>query len=606
MATAIRIRRASQWLAGAGLLLLPACAALDNESPAALPLPPRQVATVPPRKPPAADNPIRQIGGENEVIPAKATLNLPAAPTTVGQGKPLPINLPTALTLTNANPLDIQIAEERLRGASAQLDRANVLWLPNISLGTDYFRHDGQIQDVAGSVFTTSKSSLLLGAGPNVVFSASDAIYAPLAARQVVRAREADIQATRNDTTFRVAEAYFTVQQSRGEVAGAIDTLRRAEDLVKLTESLSKEGVTPTVEVNRAKAEAARRRQAVETAYERWQVASAELTRILRLEPGTLVEPAEEPSLTVELIEPATTLDDLIPIALTYRPELASDQAVIQAALARVRQEKTRPYFPSLVVRGVGSQTPGLAGGYFGGGVNDFMGNFGARFSVDIQAVWELQNLGFGNRAARREREAEQRQSLLQLLRTRDVVTAEVVQAQARLRRSANRLKAAEDGVVNAVESAEKNLKGLVPGKRDAGGALILIFRPQEAVAAVTALDQAYRDYYGAVADQNRAQYQLYRALGHPAQCLAGSVNPSALLPATTVPTPPSVSATVIPAAVTSKPTPTASIPATPPVWQPAAVYPKPAASSPVSVYPSSVPVPTFGTGSTSSSTKPN
>ena len=60
-------------------------------------------------------------------------------------------------------------------------------------------------------------------------------------------------------------------------------------------------------------------------------VASADLTRLLRLEPGTLVEPAEEPALTVELIEPAATTDDLIPLALTYRPELASDQAVIQA-----------------------------------------------------------------------------------------------------------------------------------------------------------------------------------------------------------------------------------------------------------------------------------
>ena len=195
-------------------------------------------------------------------------------------------------------------------------------------------------------------------------------------------------------------------------------------------------------------------------------MASADLTRILRLEPGTLVEPAEEPALTVELIDPTATPDDLIPIALTYRPELASDQALIQAALARVRQEKVRPFVPNVAVRGVGSQTPGLAGGYFGGGVNDFVGNFGGRFSVDLQAVWEFQNLGFGNRASVREREAESRQALLQLLRTQDRVTAEVVQAHAQVRRAANRVKAAEEGVANAAETAEKNLQGLVPGKR--------------------------------------------------------------------------------------------------------------------------------------------
>jgi hypothetical protein len=37
----------------------------------------------------------------------------------------------------------------------------------------------------------------------------------------------------------------------------------------------------------------------------------------------------------------------------------------------------------------------------------------------------------------------------------------------------------------------------------------------------VQALAQAYNDYYGAVADYDRSQFRLYRALGHPAQALA-------------------------------------------------------------------------------------
>jgi len=40
----------------------------------------------------------------------------------------------------------------------------------------------------------------------------------------------------------------------------------------------------------------------------------------------------------------------------------------------------------------------------------------------------------------------------------------------------------------------------------------------------VQALAQAYTDFYAAVADYNRAQFRLYRALGHPAQCLASLV----------------------------------------------------------------------------------
>jgi hypothetical protein len=37
-------------------------------------------------------------------------------------------------------------------------------------------------------------------------------------------------------------------------------------------------------------------------------------------------------------------------------------------------------------------------------------------------------------------------------------------------------------------------------------------------VASLQGLAQAYADYYGAIADYDRAQFRLYHALGHPAQ----------------------------------------------------------------------------------------
>lgn len=528
-------RMVARWLVAAGLGCLPACASLTAAGPVVLP-PPHLPATRDPVRKDAAANPTKPATSAepDDIRPVKAEFKLPATLAAATQGTPLPITLSTALCLTGANALDIQIADERVRAASAQLDRARFAWLPNLNFGVDYYRHDGQIQDIAGTVFTTSRSSFLLGAGPQLEVSVTNAVYAPLAARQVARAVQFDAQAARNDTTLAVAVAYFNVQQARGEVAGAAESLKRAESLVARTEKLAPD-LAPELEVNRVRTEAARRRQGVELAYERWQVASADLTRLLRLQPNTLVEPAEEPSLAVSLIAPGTPTAELVAIGLTHRPELSSYQAVVQAALVRVKQEKRRPLYPTLAVRGVGSNTPGLAGGYFGGGVNDDVQNFGPRFSVDLQAVWEFQNLGFGNRALIRERQADSRRALLELLRTQDVVTAEVVQAHAQVERAAKRLKAAEDGVANAAATAEKNLQGLGQTKR-AGEQLILVFRPQEAVAAVAALDQAYRDYYQAVGDHNRAQFRLYRALGHPGQALCQVGRPVETLPATMVP----------------------------------------------------------------------
>jgi len=55
----------------------------------------------------------------------------------------------------------------------------------------------------------------------------------------------------------------------------------------------------------------------------------------------------------------------------------------------------------------------------------------------------------------------------------------------------------------------------------------------------VQALAQAYLDYYGAVADANRAQFRLYRALGQPAQALVHDEHTPALAPTVLPPAPP-------------------------------------------------------------------
>jgi outer membrane protein TolC len=258
----------------------------------------------------------------------------------------------------------------------------------------------------------------------------------------------------------------------------------------------------------------------VESARQRWRTASADLVRVLRLDYGALVEPLEPPHLQVTLLPPAQCLDDLIAIGLTNRPELTAQQALVQATLQRLRQERLRPLVPSVLLRGNATNPTGtLAGGLFGGGLNNNLTSFNARSDFDIQVLWELRGLGLGNRARIDERRAEQQLALIELFRTQDRVAADVADAYAQLQAAAARLGEAESGLRDAVDSMNKNFEGLGQTRR-AGELLILVIRPQEAVAALQQLAQAYNDYYGVVGDYNRAQFRLYRALGHPAQAL--------------------------------------------------------------------------------------
>src|ERR1019366_6268129 len=167
----------------------------------------------------------------------------------------------------------------------------------------------GPVQDVSNNVFNDRHGSVMLGAGSGIgnaaVISVTDANFAPLAARQQVRARQADRQTASNDTLVAVSEAYFTVQQARGELAGAIEATRHTENLVARTGKLAPE-IVPNLELLRAKTELASRQKTELLARERWKVASAELLRVLRMDPSAQVEPLEPPQLLVELIDVKT------------------------------------------------------------------------------------------------------------------------------------------------------------------------------------------------------------------------------------------------------------------------------------------------------------
>jgi hypothetical protein len=97
-----------------------------------------------------------------------------------------------------------------------------------------------------------------------------------------------------------------------------------------------------------------------------------------------------------------------------------------------------------------------------------------------------------------------------------------VTQARAQVEAAAVRVRQAEAGLKTAIVSYQGNLKGLSETVR-AGELLQLVNRPQEVVAALQQLQQAYINYYTTANDYNRAQFRLFRALGYPAQALACS-----------------------------------------------------------------------------------
>src|SRR5438132_8264852 len=107
------------------------CAALDPAPPVAL-----YPQTTSPKllaKPPANPNPI-QLASATEPRPATKPGTRPA----YAMEETLPIDLPTVIRLVDGNSPAVGFAQARVREAQARLDRAELQWLPNFSLGTAY------------------------------------------------------------------------------------------------------------------------------------------------------------------------------------------------------------------------------------------------------------------------------------------------------------------------------------------------------------------------------------------------------------------------------------------------------------------------------------
>ncbi len=203
----------------------------------------------------------------------------------------------------------------------------------------------------------------------------------------------------------------------------------------------------------------------------------------------------------------------------------------MRAALARIRQERARPLVPSIVLRGEGPG--GFTAGLFASGAHGNGNPTMARSDVGVELLWTVENLGFGNRALVRERRAEQQQLLVELFRRQDLVAAEVVRAHVAVKSAGTRAARAESGLQEAQRAYADSLAEL--GKTtQVGDGRVLTRRAFEVVDALLALRRAYDAYYQAANDYNRAQFQLYRALGYPAAALACGQVPGGVLPVDT------------------------------------------------------------------------
>jgi outer membrane protein TolC len=424
------------------------------------------------------------------------------------------LDLTEALRVAGVENPTIGLALETVRSSEAELLGARALLLPTLNAGVTLDLHAGNLEASSGIIRDLRRGSLYAGAGAGVraaetvpipgvrVFAhLADALFEPRAAREQVAGRRADADATRNNILLEVAIRYLALAGAEARLQALRVSEQDLEVVVRMLATGTQAGQWRQGDADRSAAEALLLRTEEQQAEGEVAVASAELARLLSLDPSTRLRVAEEVVPVIQLVDPTLTLEQLLQVARNRRPEVAARTADVARAEIRLREERVRPLVPLLSV--------GFSAGDFGGGsdqIRPHFANYGRRTDFDVFAVWSLQNLGLGNLSLQRARRAEVGQAEARLMAVLNQVNREVAEAFAL---SAARERDREVARRRVQESGASFRQDLLRARNLAG-------KPIELLNSLTLLAAARQDLVRAVTEYSQAQVRLFVALGQP------------------------------------------------------------------------------------------
>lgn len=425
-----------------------------------------------------------------------------------------PIDLAAALGLAGAANPTIALAREAVQASLAERLQADALLLPTLRAGVDFDLHRGNLETSRGIITNVNRESVYVGSGaaafgagtvgyPGVqVFShLADAFFEPLAARQRVAMTDLDATATRNAVLLNVATRYFTLLGTEATARAVRQSEAELQEVVTQTAAFARTGQGREADADRAGSNALLLHVQAEQADEDVAVAAAELARLLSLDPSVRLRPAGGPLGPVPVVPSGQTLEQLLRVAVSNRPEVGARAAAVGFAQTRLREERVRPFVPLLSV--------GFSAGGFGGGsdrTEPRFGNVRGRTDFDAFAVWSLENLGLGNLALQRQRRAEVGQAEAELVWAIDRVRREVAEAFGLTAARRQEMAAARRRVETAGQAFRLDLNR----SRNLEG------RPIEVLNSANLLAAARQDLIRATVGYNQAEFQLFVALGQP------------------------------------------------------------------------------------------
>jgi outer membrane protein TolC len=403
------------------------------------------------------------------------------------------IDLPVVIRVAAARNLDVAAARQRLEASRGRYESSVEAIFPVIAPTLAYQHLNGVNQQANGTLVHTNFNTFLPAIAVSWILNPGRVVYDVIASKRRLEASEEQQDATRLDTTRRASLQYYDLVLAQARLAVARQALSEAEEFLRIAQLRLHAGNGLPADELRAKSTLASRQQDMALALNAFYQTSVTLNLTLHLEPSVTLVPRPGQVDQITLVRDDLPIDNLLAMALRYRPELEAARSLLKAAEAD---------------RGAvawGALGPQIQANYSAGGIAGSAP--GGSFSLhEQQKAYASAGFAFGLSTFGQLKAAAAGEQLasLDVQRQLDLVRAAVVAAQQTSLTNAKLIPMARqqvDAAQEALRLTEANLRA---------GTMLAI----DVLQAEDAVDQARLRFVDAVVHYNQSQVELLAALG--------------------------------------------------------------------------------------------
>jgi outer membrane protein TolC len=465
---------------GLGLLLLTGCTQFGPTAP----LQPAVVRCA------AQETPVTQ-------APAIAKLAPPAALTGIQAVKELPISLDTVLRLAEDQNGQINLAREKLNEAFANRDIAGKRWLPDIYVGSAYWRHEGGIQNEDGTLTNSSFGGAFAGTEIYARLDVRDLAFQKIDAERKIWQQRGELSKLTSENLLEATTTYIDLLAARSGEAVALKLQGHLEELLGRAKKLASIDPGAEVEVERIASELASQEQILRKVREAAVSATAKLVYLLGLEPCSELTVVDRQLAPLVLVDASAPCCELVAQAWASGPGVQE----MEGLLNLIHQSSERS-------RGLGHLLPVVEmcmdEGAFGAGPND-ESEWVNRWDMVVRARWNLTELATA-RDRKRVLQSQIQQAHWTYQDLRGKLAAGVEASREASLSGFDQVRFSQAQIDHAQKAYERSNYRLINNIKGRS--------PSEVLLAIRALGGAQLNYLNAVRDLDKAQLRLLILLG--------------------------------------------------------------------------------------------